>query len=857
MEESAQPPKEAESEPKPDEPDTGEKRSRRGLWITLAIVVVLVSAGVVLVAMLPGIIEAQIRKALADLELERTEFEMGAVTLSGAEIREVDFAGKGWELQTPLVKAGYSIPSLLRKRLGSLDLSNAAFELDLDGLEPQEVSHDDGAASTEDGPSGFTLSKLAGSLPVERIDLENTVIHLRRGELLQELGLSGYVSLAGQTDVRVVGTGASALEVGVTGNMNGANGKADLVAEMSIASFPVLLELANLEIEQEGLDLKFGTLEGSGEIQVRADEFGFGEVDIQVDLEGLTYDDFKLGATQLQVNHDSGFFLLTSGDLDAAYEPDVSGRGTVEAKLKPGATFEESLLEGVIHVASMELFGIPLSPFDLPVKGNLNTLHFGPGSATSPDFKGLVLADVEFDVEDMTKPVIHGNGTGVLGVQLPGFAANPPHDLNLEGAVAMPVLANFKVAPDEQAFSIKLDLPKETATGQDSEFELKGVGNAELQTRFAGEKSEVDLNLDISSLEWSEAGEQLAILEDLQLQGKLTDGNGSGEGSGSLNGKSFPISLTHETEGATQNTRITIDSIALREETWVGELIEGWEGSKLSGDIKVEATFETSGEAVSPQITASLTHGSLEYPDGETSATGVTAAVEVASLDPLKLAPRTTVRVDRISTPADIDVTGVRLSFSVLEGGATRLNSFSAQVFGGEIALSKSVTIPAGGTGYTLPISLKSIKAAQIMEFFPQFEGEIDAAVSGQIPIGVTKTGNLEILVGTLELDSNYPAVLRYDATGLLTKDLKERSRAFKINQQVERALGNLSIDGLEVSLLDQSNSEHRAVVKLNGVGVDESVKVPVTLNVRVEDKEDILRKILDNVVFSGINLSF
>lgn len=856
MEESAQPSskdKAAESE----SPVTEEKKSRRGLWIVLGIVGVLVLAGVLIVALVPGFVEKEIRKALADLELERAEFEMGEVSFGKLELRDVDLAGPGWEFQTPALSGSYSWSIVLTKRFGVVDLSNARIQLDLDQLEEPSEANNEGALAERDP---LTLSKLNELIPVDMILLENTIVELRRGALSEVLTVGATIGLnsgmSGKLDLSVVGTGASTLEVDGSGAISGKRRDASLNASISVENIPALLELGGLKAA-EGLEYQLGGLEGTVQILLQSDELGFGDVDLRSRLGGLSYGDFKMGESDLLLSGEDGLLKLTTSEIDAAYQPDVFGKAIVEASLKPGATFEESLVEGVIRVASMELFGIPLNPFDLPAKGSLNSLQFGPGSTTSPDLAGAVLADVEFSVEDMLKPVIHGKGTGFLGVQIPGFAAVPPNDLSLEGALSMPVAAIFNAATEEQEFTISVELPKEKATSEELGFDLEGNGNVQIQTRFTDTDSATAVNLAVPSLEWSKAGDQLAILESLELEASLGAESTSGEGGGSLNGKSFPIALSGERSESAERTNIVIDSIALREETWLGELIEGWEGSKLSGDVRLEANVESSEGTITPRISATLAHGSLEYPDGETSATGMSGSIEVVSLAPFKLAPRTTLRAERISTPADIDLTNVRLSFSLLENGATKLDAFSAQVFGGQISLGKSVTIPVDGGGYTIPVSLKSIQAADIMEFFPQFEGEIDAAVSGQIPIGVTDTGGLEILVGSLNLDPDYPAVLRYDATGLLTKDLRKRSRAFKINQQVERALGNLSIDGLKVELLDQSDSEHRAIVKLDGVGVDESVKVPVTLNVRVEDKQDILRKILDSVVFSGIKLSF
>ncbi|MEM1296088.1 MAG: YdbH domain-containing protein [Verrucomicrobiota bacterium] len=852
MEESAESSSETETD-NPEPPESGEKKSRRGLWIFLGIVGAIALAGILLVALIPGFIEAELRKTLVELELERAEFELGDVSFGKLEIRDVDFAGAGWELQAPVIKASYSWRVVFTKRFGAVDFSSATFQLDLERLEEE--------ANEGADDSTMTLSELTDTVPVNLILLDNTLVSLRRGELKEDLTLDAVIGLntgiTGKLEFSVVGAGATAVEVTGSGVISGKRGEAGINTTLSVESLPVLLELANLQIKEDGLEYQLVGLEGTAQINLRSNQLQFGDVDLRSRLAGLTYGDFKLGEADLMVTDDSGSLRLTTSEVEAAYEPDISGKGTVEANLKLGSTLETSLVDGVVRMTSMDLFGIPLAPFEMPMKGNLNTLQFGPGGATFHDLAGVVLAGVEFSVEDMSKPVIHGTGTGILGVQLPGFVASPPNELSLEGAVSLPVTARFKAAADEQEFLIKVNLPDEKATSEELGFDLSGTGSFEFHSRFSEASSETGVNFALPSFEWSKGGDTLALLENLELEAVLAGGSATAEGGGSLNGKSFPIALTYEADGDSQKTEIVIDSIALRDETWLGELIEGWEGSRLSGDLKLVTSILNNDGAITPRIAVTLAHGSLEYPDGETSATGVTGAIEVVSLDPFKLAPRTTLRAERISTSADIDLTNARLSFSVLESGATRLDAFSAQVFGGQISLGQSVTIPIDGSAYTLPISLKSIQAAQIMEFFPQFEGEIDAAVSGRIPIGVTAEGNLQILVGSLALDPDYPATLRYDATGLLTKDLRKRSRAFRINQQVERALGNLSIDGLEVELLDQSDAEHRAIVKLNGVGVDESVQVPVTLNVRVEDKEDILRKILDNVVLSGIKLSF
>jgi hypothetical protein len=139
-------------------------------------------------------------------------------------------------------------------------------------------------------------------------------------------------------------------------------------------------------------------------------------------------------------------------------------------------------------------------------------------------------------------------------------------------------------------------------------------------------------------------------------------------------------------------------------------------------------------------------------------------------------------------------------------------------------------------------VSVDSVELAQLAQAVPQFQGEIDGAVSGHL-VAVWRGGQIILTDGQLEVDPETGAHLKYQVEGLLTKGMAPGSSAYRQYRMAEKAFADLALKRFRIDIFPEGNRTRPFRLELLGESVQEGTIVPVdfALNVNVDDTAGLL----------------
>ena len=118
----------------------------------------------------------------------------------------------------------------------------------------------------------------------------------------------------------------------------------------------------------------------------------------------------------------------------------------------------------------------------------------------------------------------------------------------------------------------------------------------------------------------------------------------------------------------------------------------------------------------------------------------------------------------------------------------------------------------------TLITKIEEMDGQKIIDLFDELDAEIKGSFSGKIPIS-KKNGKWNLEEGYIELDTAENRTLRYNAQGLLTKDLAVGTEEYKRMKMAEDALSNLNLQFLKISIVVEGESR-----KIKGSIIGESI---------------------------------
>ena len=541
----------------------------------------------------------------------------------------------------------------------------------------------------------------------------------------------------------------------------------------------------------------------------------------------------------------------------------LSARGFVEATFAPeGSAADTPFLQGRLHVESASSPEGNLSPLVVPFSGTPANLRLGPAVLTLPGSGGNTLRDLWIRLENPPDSPLNADGKAMLDFPLPVLASttSPPKVLSL------PTIGRLQSAPGNR--SLDFTVQAEDGRGNPLQLDL-GRFFVQLKGTLSGSippgppPRNIPFQLDLPRMELRQQDRSLIHITSAEFAGRSLNGLASGSGKALWDGQPFAFKVNQSIKKDTPSangqvtTSISASPILLYNATWPGHFVKAWHDTRCSGELSLSGTLvHEPGKPSSPlhpDLSFLFRNGRLLYPDGATTTSGIEAKARLVSLSPLLFAPGISLSVDNVKT-GKVELKKLRLSVTQTGPEQLRIDSFEAGLLGGTIRIVEPVEITSESPAFTILFDLTKIQGAEVVRLFPKFKGKVDASISGRVPVAVEK-GKLKLLEGHLYLDGSQPAHLSYDASGFLTRSMNELRRNSKFSHSVERALGNLTIQSLDIRLFKPDDPTHPAIIKLVGIGIADQLNLPVNLTIPVEDEDGILQSLFSRILSAGMNV--
>jgi len=806
------------------------------------ILILLLAAGAVLVWKLPDIVEGRIYAFLDKQDWERKELSVTKVDWKELTLEGIDLADEGWAVQADRLTLKYSLFKVLSTwRADLAEIAGLKAQFDLVAMEAAAappVGAPTGETPAEKKGKPVTLQSLSKDLPVDVITLlDPAPIEVKRGEVVQNFELSGQLAMTGETNLQLQGSGVSLASLSLTGDTKAPDGEADLKAALSVEDLSLLMTHFSpdwAEALGEDTSLDIGKTELEGQFPFRKNKMQFETLDGVVELRSLKSGDFAGGnASVTFAQVEGGAFAVTTTPFELNYVGEtVRTVSELVAEVGTGEEWRKSSIQGALKVTGASLFGMPVTPFEMPLEGTLGDIQFTGLNLFSPDLPDMALSGFAGGLKDIGTSDFKFESLGNLLLRVPGMKAKTPSE-ELEGAGAFPVRTQAKVTD----VTANVDFTEETgpAVYEKEGFTLEAKGGMKLDgdLQESGDFA-MDTELAVERLALLEQENLVTSLTDLKINGKLSGNQLKVTGEGKLDGETFPVESDYTFGSGEDEGKVTgnyaVGPVELTGVTWVGEFVDALKDVKLSAKVESKGTVQAEGDGMK----VSIRNGKLVYPDDLVTANGISSDIGF-SFKPFGF--DSTMRFHANSVKAsDVVMTNVSLTITPLDDGGARIDAFSANLWEGRVLVTKPFVIPADRRNFSCKVLLRGVNTQEWVQMIPNFNGELDAYINGELPFKVTN-GRLTFLDGFLNLDKSRPAFLKYDATGLLTRNAKRLTRQYRIYQSAEKALGHLKVEELSAQIFGpDSATEGQVLVNLDGVSVDERMEIPVDLNVVVED---------------------
>jgi len=829
--------------------DHSSRRSRPFAGVLAVLLVLFAGALTYAWLRLPGFLEQRLRQSFRDKGIERVELSVTRVRWGRLHIRNLLLADPGWMARAEALTVHFQLPEGLTGNYEILDLPNLRLDLDIQRLLELEELVLPNSLRTLHRANSYRLVKLS-----------DAVVHVQRGDAAERVRIDGEFRTQGPVDLVLAGEGLSPFQLELEGRADGPAGDADLQAELSSPNLLVLLEGFAPHWTARHPRFALGKVQLSAALRMREDLPSLASAEGTVAWKGWQGEAGTIGPTRIRFHRKGTTTSVKSDPFRVDLATGLTGQGFVEALFTPPQRGGPSRLAGDLTLEPWGLPDLALQPVVIPFSGPPGNLRFGAVDLASPDRPRMSLRDVWIQLQSAPHEAPFARAEGRLALRLPSRFA--PSAQGERDAISLPASAEVRGESGDPQLRFAIASKQEHEPPlrlRFGSFEVEVSARATGRTRADGEaKAAVVLDLEPAKIVVLQDGEPLVTLSELDLDGRW-DGNLEARGQGRFNGAPFPLRIRQTgSAGSPRTTSFSLGPLTLEDATWPGKIIEPWRDTRLSGTFRLEGSLlhpQSPGTSPKPDLAFHLLDAETVHPSENTTASGIEAHGRLVGLDPARFAPGISLTVERVSTPAKVDLAQIRLSISPLKTGEIRIDSFSAGILGGTVRLGGPVTIDPETESFAAVLELVGIQGSEVVKLFPKFGGEVEAGIDGRVPLAVEE-GRVRLQKGTLSLDPDQPAYLRYDASGLLTEGMRERGRKYKINQSIERALGNLTINSLDVNLFDPAHPDHPAIIKLSGLAEDEYIHVPVNLTVPVEDEDEILPSLFSRVLSGGMNVS-
>lgn len=237
----------------------------------------------------------------------------------------------------------------------------------------------------------------------------------------------------------------------------------------------------------------------------------------------------------------------------------------------------------------------------------------------------------------------------------------------------------------------------------------------------------------------------------------------------------------------------------------------------------------------------------LHFPDLDLHLQGLRGRIPLLSLDPIATAESAELRFNSIRR-GDLAITSGRLRFSMDRNGSLAIHDAQADFLGGRLSLLPSESLPFEEK-LLFNLVLENLDGARIVALFDGFDGEMEGAFSGRVPLRF-EGAKWRASGGYLLMDARSLGRLRYRADGLLTEGMEPKGAEFKLRRNTELALKDLDVETIRLDLVDEDG-----LLKIHGQVRGKSQvddKTTVNLNYRPRIQTDLWR-LLQEIDF-GLN---
>lgn len=178
----------------------------------------------------------------------------------------------------------------------------------------------------------------------------------------------------------------------------------------------------------------------------------------------------------------------------------------------------------------------------------------------------------------------------------------------------------------------------------------------------------------------------------------------------------------------------------------------------------------------------------------------------------------------------DMEMTGLRLDYQLLESGDIVLKNVAMKALGGQVWLD-DFTLPGEDVDYKFKVRAKRLDIAQLAKLFPDFNGSISGRIDGLLPIE-NVDGEFRPGRGGMYLTPRSRAKLRYDAGTKFSAGIDPKSEEYKKMKMVEDSLRDLDLKVLSIRLFDPRDKDKALVLRMEGQATRIQGSPPIHLNI-------------------------
>lgn len=241
-------------------------------------------------------------------------------------------------------------------------------------------------------------------------------------------------------------------------------------------------------------------------------------------------------------------------------------------------------------------------------------------------------------------------------------------------------------------------------------------------------------------------------------------------------------------------------------------------------------------------VKTTLSLDRLALPNNKLTASNLHANIQVDAQHLDNFLVDGTLRVEMIEL-AGVELSKLALTLKAPGAGRLVVNDLQISALGGSVQ-SDAITYDHNTrTSELIKIQLNAVDLSKLAAYVPQFDGDLEGAVSGKVKLQFTDE-TIQLIDGGLNLVEGSPANLSYSMNGLLTQGLKPNTAAHKQYSLAEKAFEDLSLKKFNLDFFPNDDRTKPIRLTLYGESKQGGILVPIdyTLNVNANDSDGLIQ---------------